>query len=104
MSKSNSKLNLKIVFLAVFIVVTAAMLLISVFALSMPIVRVGAYVILATLLPALLRKTPIFLHGAVLLAQILAGVLSGQLVFVLLMSVIYVAALATLSVFLEGEG
>ena len=103
MTRSKSKPNLKLIFLTAFIVVAVAMLLISHFALGMPFVTVGAYVILETLLPSLLKKTPVFIHGIVLIAQIVAGILAKQTLFVILMCVVYVAALATLSAFLEGE-
>lgn len=105
MSKQNGWLreNKKWIALCVFLAVAIAVLCVSAAVLDIPIVAVGALLILETLLSALLSKTPIFVHGVVLILQIVAGFLASKVVFMILLAVVYIAALVVLSVFLADE-
>ena len=79
-----------------FIVVAVAMILISFLAVKIPVVAVCTIVILQALLAALLNRIPIWVHGLIVIAEITAGIICGKVVFMLLMAVVYVAAVALL--------
>ena len=98
MTKTGGK---KLICLSIFVAVVIAEFLVTVLALDTTIVTAGVFIILETLLAALLKKTPIFVHGAVLLALIAAGFMAGKGVLMIALAVVYVAALVTLTVFLE---
>ncbi len=85
-----------IVVLGAFIVVALAMILISILALHLPIVGVCTIVILEALLAACLNRIPIWIHGLIIIAQIVAGIVFGKIVFMVLMAVLYVTAVALL--------
>ena len=85
-----------IVVLGAFIVVALAMILISILALHLPIVGVCTIVILEALLAACLNRIPIWIHGLIIIAQSVAGIVFGKIVFMVLMAVLYVTAVALL--------
>lgn len=82
--------------LGAFVVVALAMILISILALHLPIVGVCTIVILEALLAACLNRIPIWIHGLIVIAEIVAGILFGKIVFMVLMAVVYVTAVALL--------
>lgn len=90
--------NRKACMLSAFAVLSLVMILVSYFALSVPIVAVCSFVILETLLCALLNNTPIWVHFAVLVLQAAAGFYFEAVIFIVLMIVIYIAALLLLYV------
>ncbi|MCI5821854.1 MAG: hypothetical protein PUB24_06785 [Lachnospiraceae bacterium] len=85
-----------IVEIAIFVVVAVAMILVSFLVLHIPLVAVCTIVILEGALAALLNRIPIWIHGLIVIAQIVAGILFGKIVFMVLMAVVYVAAVALL--------
>lgn len=85
-----------IVVMGIFIVIAVAMILIGFLACKVPLVSVCTIVILEALLAALLNKIPIWVHGILVIAQIVAGIIFGKAVFMILMAVVYVAAILLL--------
>lgn len=97
MEKLNEYKNKPIVVLGAFVVVALAMILISVLSpLKVPVVAVCAIVILEAAMAALLNRIPIWVHGLIVIAQIVAGIVFGKIVFMILMAVVYVTAVALL--------
>ncbi len=81
------------VLMAIHVIICATIILVSFLVLNMPIVSVCIIVILETLLAALLGPIPIWVHGLIIIAQIVAGIVAGKLIFMILMVVIYIAAI-----------
>ncbi len=81
------------ILMAIHVIVCATIILVSYLGLKMPIVSVCLIVILESLLAALLGLIPIWVHGLIIIAQIVAGILAAKLLFMILMAVVYVAAI-----------
>lgn len=78
------------------IVAALAVILISILALKMPPLAVCALVAIEIALAACLHDVPIWLHGLVVAAQIVAGVLTGKTIFMLLCAVMYLVGIFVL--------
>ncbi len=91
------------VLLGGFVVVAVAMILVSFLVLKLPVVAVCTIVILQALLAALLNRIPIWIHGLIVIAEITAGIICGKVVFMLLMAVVYVAAVTLLYLWTAKE-
>lgn len=89
--------------LVIFLVAAVILIIISTAALSIPIVPVCTIVILEALLAALLRRIPLWIHGLVAIAEIVVGVLCAKAVFMILMTIVYVLAVALLFVWSTEE-
>ncbi len=85
-----------VVNIVIFAVVAVAMILVSFLVLYIPLVAVCTIVILEGALAALLNRIPLWIHGLIVIAQVVAGILFGKIVFMALMAVVYVAAVALL--------
>lgn len=86
-----------------FAVIVAAMVLIGVCVLHVPVVAMCLLVILETALAVFLHHAELWLHGAVILAEVIAGILCSKILLVVLCAVVYVAATACLQVSDRGE-
>ncbi len=89
--------------IAAFAVIVAAMVLIGVCVLHAPVVAMCLLVILETALAVFLHHAELWLHGAVILAEVIAGILCSKILLVVLCAVVYVAATACLQVSDRGE-
>ena len=89
--------------IAAFAVIVAAMVLIGVCVLHVPVVAMCMLVILETALAVFLHHAELWLHGVVILAEVIAGILCSKIVLVVLCAVVYVAATACLQVSDRGE-
>ena len=89
--------------IAAFAVIVAAMVLIGVCVLHVPVVAMGMLVILETALAVFLHHAELWLHGVVILAEVIAGILCSKILLVVLCAVVYVAATACLQVSDRGE-
>ena len=89
--------------IAAFAVIVAAMVLIGVCVLHVPVVAMCMLVILETALAVFLHHAELWLHGVVILAEVIAGILCSKLLLVVLCAVVYVAATACLQVSDRGE-
>ena len=86
-----------------FAVIVAAMVLIGVCVLHVPVVAMCLLVILETALAVFLHHAELWLHGAVILAEVIAGILCSKILLVVVCAVVYVAATACLQVSDRGE-
>ena len=89
--------------IAAFAVIVAAMVLIGVCVLHVPVVAMCMLVILETSLAVFLHHAELWLHGVVILAEVIAGILCSKILLVVLCAVVYVAATACLQVSDRGE-
>ena len=88
--------NKKMLILFGMIVTTLLVILTSILWLNIPAVPVCVIVLLEAGIVACLHDVPIWAHGVVVAAQIIAGVLTGNIVFMLLCSVMYVVGIFAL--------
>lgn len=96
-------MNRPMVSLGLFAVVAVVMILISFLALEVPVVAVCSIVILEVLIAALLNRIPIWIHGLILIAEIIAGIICGKALFMILMALVYVVAVAILYLWAAKE-
>lgn len=89
--------------IAAFAVIVAGMVLIGVCVLHVPVVAMCMLVILETALAVFLHHAELWLHGVVILAEVIAGILCSKILLVVLCAVVYVAATACLQVSDRGE-
>ena len=89
--------------IAAFAVIVTAMVLIGVCVLHVPVVAMCMLVILETALAVFLHHAELWLHGAVILAEVIAGILCSKILLIVLCAVVYVAATACLQVSDRGE-
>mgnify|MGYP001051007694 FL=1 len=89
--------------IAAFAVIVVAMVLIGVCVLHVPVVAMCMLVILETALAVFLHHAELWLHGVVILAEVIAGILCSKILLVVLCAVVYVAATACLQVSDRGE-
>ncbi len=85
-------------YLALFAVIVAALLviLISILALKLPVVAICIMVLIEAGLAACLQNEPIWLHGLIVLVEIIAGILCGKTVFMILLAALYVVGILVL--------
>ena len=81
------------------IVVALIVILLGIMVWKLPVVPVCVVVLLEAGLAVCLQELPIWLHGAVLIAQIIAGLLLGNAIFVLACAVYYMVSVLFLSIF-----
>lgn len=103
--KENLNLSEKkmVMTIAAFAVIVAVMVLIGVCVLHVPVVAMCLLVILETALAVFLHHAELWLHGVVILAEVIAGILCSKILLVVLCAVVYVAATACLQVSDRGE-
>ena len=85
------------------IIAALAVVLISAFTLKISVVAVCIIVVLEAALAVCLHDVPIWLHGLVVIAEIVAGALCAKVVFMILCAIIYVAGILSLKVLKEAR-
>lgn len=91
----------------VFAIIILAAILVGFFVLKVPVVPLCLIAVLEVVICASLRYTPLWLNVIVAVAQLVAGYITDQLVFVILMCIIYalgVSFFATYSQVNQNEG
>lgn len=88
--------NKKMLILFGVIVTTLLVILVSILGLNMSPVPVCVIVLLEAGIVACLHDVPIWLHGLVIVAQVVAGVLTGNIVFMILCCVMYLVGILAL--------
>lgn len=78
------------------IVIALLVILVSILGLDIPVVPVCVIVLIEAALAVCLHDVPIWLHGLVVIAQIVAGILCENIVFIALCVVIYLLGILTL--------
>ena len=89
--------------LAVFAVVALVMILLGVLVLKMPVVWVCILVLIEAVIAVLLHNAELWMHGMLLLSEIIAGILAGKIMLVIFCAIVYVAATITLQIAYAGE-
>lgn len=93
------KKNKTIVSIAIFVVVAAISIVVMTVVLKQPIVPVCVLVLIEAAIAVMLHNAELWIHGVLLLAEIIAGVALGRIVLVLLCILVYIAATFTLKLF-----
>ncbi len=83
------KENLPLIVLCGLAIYAITISLVSIFVLHMPVVPTCAIVILEAVLAVCLSKIPLWIHGLVFIAQIIAGILAGQILFMVFAALVY---------------
>lgn len=78
------------------IVAVLLVILVSIITLEVPVVPVCVIVLIEAALAVCLHDVPIWLHGLVVIAQIVAGILCGATVFMILCALVYIAGILAL--------
>ena len=92
----SEKDNKKMLVLFGVIVVALLVILVSIMGLGVPVAAVCGVVVLEAALAVCLHDVPIWLHVLVLVAQIIAGIVTGQIIFIALCAVIYLVGILAL--------
>ena len=95
--------NKPIIPLGFFLAVTVVLIVVSFAVLNIPIVAICSIAILEVLLSALLNRIPLWVQGLLVVAQIAAGFIFGRAVFMVLMAIVYVLAVAFLYLWTSEE-
>ena len=88
--------NLQYIFVFGVILAILAVVLVSVLALKLPALGVCLAVLLEAGIAVCLHDVPIWFHGLVLLAEIIAGILCAVLLFMVLCAALYIAEIIVL--------
>ncbi|MGN0353316.1 MAG: hypothetical protein ACI4ES_16875 [Roseburia sp.] len=94
--------NRQYVAIGATVIAALIVILVSVLALKVPVVPVCIIVLLEVGIAACLDNEQIWLHGAVLLIEIIAGILTKKIIFMILVGVVYVVALFALKYWKES--
>lgn len=92
----SEKDNKKMLALGGVIVASLLVILVSIIQLAIPASVVCIIVVIEAALAACLHDVPIWLHGLVLIGQLIAGVIVGQVIFIILCMIIYLISIFTL--------
>lgn len=90
-------------FLFGVILIALAVVLGSILGLKVPVVPVCVILVMEALLAVCLHDVPIWLHGVVMLIQLIAGAVCCKVVFMLLCVIIYVTGILTLKYLKEDQ-
>ncbi|MBR5127048.1 MAG: hypothetical protein IKU69_01315 [Roseburia sp.] len=87
-------------YLALFGIIAVALIviLIGIMVWKLPVIGVCIFVFLETILAVCLQDLPVWLHGAILIAQLIMGLLFGNGMFILLCALYYVVSIVVLSI------
>lgn len=88
--------NKSMLLLFAMIVAALAVILISILALKISAVPVCVVVVIEVALAVCLHDVPIWLHGLVVIAEVVVGILTGNTVFILLCAALYLLGLLIL--------
>lgn len=80
------------------VIVALAVALSGILVWKLPVISVCIFVLLEVGLAVCLQKLPVWLHGAVLIAQLIVGLIFGNGIFILVCAVYYVVSILLLSV------
>ena len=86
---TNNKMMLAV---AAFALVTLAMIVIGIMALKVPPVAMCVLIIIEAGIAVMLHHAELWLHGVLVLAEVIVGIAIGKAVLIILCAVVYVAA------------
>lgn len=91
--------------LAVFVIIFVGCIIYGTWGLKAPVAAVCTMMVIQAVMAAVLHRAELWVHGLVLIAEIVAGVVVKQLVIVLLGLMVYIAATMTIQILTEkGRG
>lgn len=80
------------------IIAALAVILMGILVWKLPVIGVCVFVLLQSGLAICLQDLPVWLHGAVLIAQLLVGLIFGNGMFILVCAVYYVVSILVFSI------
>ena len=98
-----SRANMPLVFLCILVIYAIIAIVVSYLKFDVSIVPCCLMVILEVVLAVLLSRIPLWVHGLVFIAEIVAGIIAAQVPFMVLMAFIYVGAITFLFVWERNE-
>ncbi len=98
-----SRENLPLFSLIILGILAVAFIIVSHVVLDISIIVACVMVVLEALLASCLNIIPLRVHGLVFIAQIVGGIIAGQIPFMVMMDVIYVGAIAFLFIWEHHE-
>jgi len=97
------KENLPLICLICLGIFAVVAILVSHLAFHVSVIAACFMVVLEALLGACLNRIPLWIHGLVFIAQIVAGIMASQVPFMILMAFIYVFSIAFLFIWAGNE-
>ncbi len=97
------KQHKRIVSLVIFAVIALIMILLGILALKVPVVWACILILMEVVIAALLHKAELWIHGMLLLGEVIAGILAGKIMLVFFCAIVYVAATVTQQIVYKGE-
>ena len=80
------------IILALFALLALAVILVSTLMLHIPVVGVCFLVVIETILAVVLHQVELWIHGILVIAELIAGVALGKTLLIFLCVIVYVAA------------
>ncbi|MCR4693952.1 MAG: hypothetical protein K5773_01340 [Pseudobutyrivibrio sp.] len=98
-----SRANMPLVTLCILVIYAIVAILVSYLKLDVSIVPCCIMILLEVLLAVLLSRIPLWVHGLVFIAEIVAGIIASQIPFMVLMAFVYVGAITFLYIWERNE-
>lgn len=89
--------------IVLFALITLVIIVIGIAVLNVPAVAMCVLIILETGLAVMFHHAELWLHGVLVIAEVIAGILAGKAILIVLCAVIYVAATIFLQMLDKGE-
>ena len=84
--------NKTIISIAAFVIVAVAMLVVSVLVAKCPVPAACVLLVIEVAIAALLHNAELWFHGVFVIVELIAGLLTGKIVLVALLLLVYLAA------------
>lgn len=95
--------NKRQIILGVFCVIALAVILLCTLALDAPVVAVCSIVIIEALLAVILHQVELWIHGILVIAELIAGIVLGKTLLIIFCIVIYIAATFVLQLIMKEK-
>ncbi len=89
--------------LLLYALVVIAGIIVSIFVCEIPVVPVCMIVVIEALLAVCLHNLPIWLHGVVIVIQIISGIIFEKLIFMILTALLYLGAIFALRFIIKDK-
>ena len=97
------KENRQLVTLVLYCIAMLAAILVGIFGMKQPVVAVCIAIVLEVAIATLMHNAEIWIHGVVLLIEIVAGILIARVPLMVLCAVVYVVTIIALRVLDKGK-
>lgn len=88
----------QLVVIAGFCLVTVVMIILSIALLKENVVPVCVMMILEAAIAVMLHKAELWIHGVLMIAELIAGIIVGNIPLIILCGIVYVAATVALQI------